>query len=612
VNLSDAHQKMLFGDSGIDPGVAQERGTFTAGRGKDVPQGHGWLPKKPGIVFPVHTLDGGTFYRLRLNNPGRLSRYMQPKGHPNRLDVHPRQHERIKWAGGMRYVTEGEKKVDAGVSRGLLMVGLSGVWNGQKDNELIPDWYLLPLEGERYSITFDSDIAFNPNVQMAADRQARLLREQGVEVFITLLPPAPDGTKQGLDDFFANGGTVQEVELLTVPYDEAFVAQVRLTRDQKLRAAIEALWRKWWETPWTGQGGHTDRDLAIKVIEAARKHGRVVGDDLRVVKAWGPLMLEAKISSTRTMGKSITRLEGMGFFERDNEGRKADKPGAFVFRAVVRANVKQYGEGATLEEETVDPKGDGDPCTLHLRAPRLRWSSPKVKGRRGLVEGTRMVRRGVRSEPRPALKRLGKVRGAIVDALDAGGGVLTLQEIADTLHRKRARDIRRRNLPMLEDAGIVRVDGDTVSLTDNWLEALEEQRRLGGEIEAEELARTRYKLKSRAYHNHDKTTVSKPSAAGLKAIKRSQEQRQAGLAAIAERAAAAARAEEQRKAEAFVRDRIRELGRIRLALLEDIARDEGLDAWSIPKAVEALGCPTERLPEYGNRLFVFAPAEGAA
>src|ERR687897_1565818 len=499
--LSDAHRRMLYDESGIDPGVAAERGTFSARRGKGVPQDRGQLPKKPGLVFPVHKLDGGTFCRLRPDNPGRLPKYMQPKDHPNRLDVHPRQHERIRHAGDMRYITEGEKKVGAGVSRGLLMVGLSGVWNGQKDNELIPDWSLLPLEGERYSITFDSDIASNSNVQMAADRQARLLREQGAEVFITLLPPAPDGGKQGLDDFFANGGTVQEIELLTVPYDEALVARVRLTRDQKLRAAIEALWRKWWETPWTGQGGHTDRDLAIKVIEAARKHGRVIGDDLRVVKAWGPLMVEAKISSTRTMGKSITRLEGMGFFERDNKGRKADKPGAFVFRAVARAGVNKYGEGAMLEEATVDPNGHGDPCTLHLRAPRLMWSSPKVKGRRGLVKGTRMVRQGVRSEPHPLVKRLGKTRGAILDALDAGGGILTLQEIADALHRKRARDLRWRSLPMLEEAGIITVQGDVVTLAEDWLDRLEDTRELGGEIEAEEHARRRYRAKSRAYHN---------------------------------------------------------------------------------------------------------------
>src|SRR5215210_837522 len=267
ITLSDEHRRTQLAAAAD---VIAERGTYSARRGADVPQTSGWLPKKPGIVFQVHTLDGEVFPRLRLDNPGRRPKYMQPKGHSNRLDVHPRQHERIKQPGGIRYVTEGEKKVDAGVSRGLLMVGLSGVWNGQKDKELIFDWHLLPLEGERYSITFDSDITSNPNVQMAGERQARLLREQGAEVYITLLPPAADGSKQGLDDFFANGGTVLELELLTRPYDEAVVERVRLTRDQKLRRAIEVLWRRWWATPWTGQGGHTDRDLTLKVIEAAR------------------------------------------------------------------------------------------------------------------------------------------------------------------------------------------------------------------------------------------------------------------------------------------------------------------------------------------------------
>src|ERR671920_609426 len=275
--LSDSHQGTLYGDSGIDPPVEAERGTFTASRGKDVPQDHGWLPKKPGIVFPIHTLDGGMFYRLRPDNPGRFPKYMQPKGHPNRLDIHPRQHERIKQPGGMRYVTEGEKKVDAGVSRGVLMVGQLGVFNGQRDKgaALIDDWYELPLLGEEYAICFDSDIDTNENVQLAADRLARLLKAEGAKVFITLLPPAPDGSKQGLDDFFANGGTVKQLELLTMPYDAAVVERVRLTRDQKFRAAIDVLWRKWWATEWTGPGGHTDRDLALKVIEAACKYGEM-------------------------------------------------------------------------------------------------------------------------------------------------------------------------------------------------------------------------------------------------------------------------------------------------------------------------------------------------
>lgn len=610
--LSDSHRRMLCDESGIDPPVEVERGTFTARRGKDVPQDHGRLPTKPGIVFPVHTLDGEIFYRLRPDNPGRLPKYMQPKGHPNRLDVHPRQHERIKQPGGMRYITEGEKKVDAGVSRDLLMVGLSGVWNGQKDKVLIPDWSLLPIEGERYSITFDSDITSNPNVQLAADWLVRLLREAGAEVFITLLPAAADGSKQGLDDFFANGGTKAQLDLLTRPYDLEAVERVRLTRNEQLRAGVEDLEAKFWSTEWKGMGGASARDVYLKLIEAARRHGKVVEDGIRVTKAQGPLALEAEVSG-RTLWKALNRLEEWRLIYRDNNGRKPDKSGAFV----LRADVSQYGEKRARDDNDSRPKEECAPGDLHLRAPRLRWSRPKYTPKRGLVRGTRKVRQAPKLAPRDRIERLGKIRGAILDALDTAGGTLTLQEIAAALHRSRPRDLRRRNLPMLEEAGIIEVDGDTVTLADDWLEALEDQRRLGKEIEAEELARERYKLKSRAYHNRDKVPVSKPSAASLDAIKRSHEQRRAGLAAERERAEAAARAEEQRKAEAFVRNTLRNdkllvSGGIRLGHLCDIWRDQGGDPLTIPLAVEALGYRVERLIEYGNRRFVFPPAEEAA
>src|ERR671917_144602 len=510
--LSDSHVRHLEA-SAVASAVSAERGTFSARRGKDVPQEGGKLPAKAGLVFPVHVLDGEVFHRLRPDNPGWARKSLQPKDHPNRLDVHPRQHGRIKHPGGMRYVTEGEKKVDAGVSRGLLMVGLSGVWNGQKDKALIPDWDLLPLAGEDYAICFDSDIEFNEHVQDACDRQARLLRERGANVFITLLPPAPDGGKQGLDDFFANGGTVKQLELLTRPYDEAVVERVRLTRDEKLRRAIDALWRRWWDEEWAGQGGYTDRDLALKVIEAARKHGKVIGEDLRVVKAWGPLMLGAKIGSSRTMSKSVARLEERKFFERDNEGRKADKAGAFVFRFVANAGVKQNGKKATPEGTTSRTTEGVDPGTLHPRSPRLMWSSSGSRPKRGTVADTRKVRESVPRRPRPAVQRLGKRRGAIIDAVEASGGSCTLATLSGVLHIKRPKELLRRKrtvkgrdglLVWLEDAGILSVDGDTVTLAADWLDRLQEVREAGGELEAEELARKRYRDKSRAFHARDK------------------------------------------------------------------------------------------------------------
>jgi hypothetical protein len=95
-------------------------------------------------------------------------------------------------------------------------------------------------------------------------------------------------------------------------------------------------------------------------------------------------------------------------------------------------------------------------------------------------------------------------------------------------------------------------------------------------------------------------------------VKRSNEARAAGLAAERARAAEAERAAEVRRAEAFVRDRLARLGRIRLGLLQDVWRDEGGDPWTIRPAVEALGCRVERLPEYENEPFVFPPAEEVA
>jgi len=52
--------------------------------------------------------------------------------------------------------------------------------------------------------------------------------------------------------------------------------------------------------------------------------------------------------------------------------------------------------------------------------------------------------------------------------------------------------------------------------------------------------------------------------------------------------------------------------RIRLELLRQILRDAGgTPSYALP-AAKSLGCTVERLPEYENREFVFAPREWAA
>jgi hypothetical protein len=59
----------------------------------------------------------------------------------------------------------------------------------------------------------------------------------------------------------------------------------------------------------------------------------------------------------------------------------------------------------------------------------------------------------------------------------------------------------------------------------------------------------------------------------------------------------------------FVHDRVRELGRIRLELLQEVLKDAGgRPAYALP-AAKSLGCTVKQLPEFGSREFVFAPRE---
>jgi hypothetical protein len=378
---------------------------------------------------------------------------------------------------------------------------------------MLPCWDHVRLDGRRVYVVFDSDVMVKENVQLALERFVEALGGRGADVRVVYLPDAPDDSKQGADDYLVAGGTVNELKMLARTFEPADVGKIRLSEDDKLRVRIEDVERRFWSEEWIGVGGHTDRDVVLKLIEAAKRSGKVVADGIRVVKAQGPLALEAKVNG-RTLWKALNRLEERGFCRRDNKGRKYGKTGAFV----LRASVSNKGTGPGREGKVTQELQAYDHTDLHLRAPRLMWSKPKYTPKRGTVAGTRKVRQGPKPEPRAGITRIGKIRGAIIDALDKGGP-MDINELAATLRKKRARDLFRRKKTakgydgpavMLEESGIITVEDGRVSLTDNWLEALDEQRQLGGEIDherfdgiveegAETIARRRQKNKSRAF-----------------------------------------------------------------------------------------------------------------
>jgi len=614
---------MLYERSGISPEIAAERGYFTAARRSEVPEAFKDYQRKPGLVVPMYSPDGETVgYQLRPDKPCKGGpTYVNPGGISPVVDVHPRMRDEVRRGDGPILITEGAKTGDAATSLGIPTVVLAGVWMWcvpkVKPYRLKPCFDHIRLKGRELLVAFDSDCMTKEGVQGALAAFVAALEERGAVVKVIYLPDAPDGSKQGVDDYFVAGGTVKEMLMLARDFSPVDVGRVRLSKDALLRAGVEDLMRRWWQEEWKGRGGHSERDIALVMMQIAAERGVVHADGVRAEMSWGELQVRAKVSR-RTLAKRLVGLEERGFHYRDNEGRKRDKTGAFVLRAKVDHEGKSYGdkEKATQELQKCDPGG------LHLRAlpdvPRLRWSQPKfTPKKRGFVTGTRKVRESKPIPARERIERLGKIRGAVVDALVVlgEGGTMTLVELCAVLHRKRARDVRRRILPMLEESGVIEVDGDVIRLAHEWREALEAERREKGEIEADELAEDRRKRKSRAYRERDKAPVSKPSKAGLAAVERGQAMRTEKRLNEHEEHQAKARAAEleaKRFAKRFVYERIRELGQIRLGLLQEVLHDAGgVPMYALP-AAKSLGCDVERLPEFGDKPFVLAPQGWAA
>lgn len=607
-NLSQEHRRMLFQESGISPDVAAERGYHTARRRSDVPGSFAGYQRRLGLVVPMFSPDGETVgYQLRPDKPRKGGpKYETPGGISPVVDVHPSMREEARYGEGPLLITEGAKTGDAATSRGVCTVVLAGVWMWcvpkVKPYRLKPCFDHIRLEGREVLVAFDSDCMSKAGVQEALAALVAALEARGAAVKVIYLPDAPDGSKQGIDDYLSAGGTIKEMFMLARKFSPADVGNVRVSRDAKLRALVGDLWGRWWAEEWKGRGGHSDRDIALKLVEVAARSGKPHPDGIRVKVSWGVLEVGAKVSRG-TLPKSLARLEERGFCYRDNEGRKRGEAGAFV----LRAKVDQYGDKAAKETQELRAC---DQSGLLLRSlpkvPRLRWSRPKWKPTKKMIMEYRLRELSSLPEPRERIERLGKVRGAVVDALEVAGGSLSLVDLCEVLHHKRPRDVRRRVLPMLESAGIVGCEGDVVSLAGDWRERLAVARKTGGEPEADELAEAHRKLKSRAFRNRDGAPESKPSAAGLEAVRRSHAMRDARLRELAREEEERCKAGPPPELGAMISRMLGQLGRMRMGLLRELAAEEGFDWRDVPDAARAMGYRVEGLAEYGGEEFVFA------
>jgi hypothetical protein len=218
--------------------------------------------------------------------------------------------------------------------------------------------------------------------------------------------------------------------------------------DADTLAAVDASERALWDSPWPKIGGKSERSIAVMLIKLARRFGRLLEDgSVAVDIGHRPLALVCA-TSRLSLRRAIERSDWF------RQGDKGEGRNAGTIILVGRAKVTHSNHRGAIE-------GQGNVCGLPLRAPfsapRLRWSAPDNL-------------------------RLGKTCEAVIDYLERAGGSLPLADLAESMHVSRIRDFRRRNIARLEERGIVEVCGDTVSLVENWIEALEVEREASGEI----------------------------------------------------------------------------------------------------------------------------------
>ncbi len=252
--------------------------------------------------------------------------------------------------------------------------------------------------------------------------------------------------------------------------------------DPETLEALEGVEADLWARPWRGMGGKSERDVMVALLALARRHGESIPAGVRVSVSYRDLALLAAVSKP-TIWKAIRRLKKAGLLRADNLGRAPENAGAFVLVAAP-GGTPAPGEAPPAQElptpNTAAPLESGG--VVNPGAPRLRWSAP-------------------------GYRRLGKSAGQVVDVLEAAGGTLTLQDLADRTGSKRPRDLRRRTLPRLVEAGVAElvVGADEVTLSGDWRAAVEVERERAGENAAYRRDADRYQREREAYRRRDET-----------------------------------------------------------------------------------------------------------
>jgi putative DNA primase/helicase len=225
--LTPAHSARLHERSAIADALIQQRGYQSLPHPEDlIDRGFSKAQAKtaPALGIPLWDVHGERHgWQIRPDAPrqfkdGTVAKYETAAGDRNILDIHPSMQPLIGDPAVTLWITEGVIKGDALTSRGQCTIALvGGVWgfrgsNAHHGKVVLEDWNYVALNGRLVNVVFDSDIYLKRGVQEALDALYRLLRDKHARPCLVRWPEEYRQRKVGVDDFFAQGHTLAELQ----------------------------------------------------------------------------------------------------------------------------------------------------------------------------------------------------------------------------------------------------------------------------------------------------------------------------------------------------------------------------------------------------------------
>lgn len=355
VRLLEAHVRDLA-RSGItlEQALAAGMRSLTA---EEVSARIGFPISSGGYLIPYPGTDA---FRIRLDEPhplpkGKRAKYLAPIGSKNRLYIPPHCRRALEEDPERRVIfTEGEKKSYAlTLHTGEIVIGVPGVWNWSAKEE--PDGVIRdlvevePLLRKReVVVAFDSDARENVDVAKAAGALSERLAEKARARVLWAFPlPAPDGSKQGVDDLLVAEGVGAVADLL----DGAFppVDPIAYLLRERLKRVGEDEKREF-------VGGPLFRELAGLLRQARRSIRGALCEEVR--RSLG-LSIQDRTSLRDEVLDFAERVSADGAYEATRDGMIWNKPTRDGSMPVFLTNFTARIAGDVL-------KDDGAERTRHL------------------------------------------------------------------------------------------------------------------------------------------------------------------------------------------------------------------------------------------------------